>query len=246
MCGQHRSEMIKTIKQKLKNQEPVRVISTQLVEAGVDLDFPVVYRALAGLDSIAQAAGRCNREGRLPEMGKVVVFVPHRQAPLGILRKAVDSTRSIISTVNDPLNYDVFENYFSELYWKANSLDAKGIVSLLDPYKNDLQECSIYFRSAAERFHIIDESLQKTILIRYGDGESLIDLLKSIGPDRWLLRKLQRYTVNVYNDDFYQMLKRGSIEEIYPNIYAIASSSEYSTEIGLLVETYFDSDNFII
>ena len=89
MCGEHRSDVIGVIKQRLKNNEPVRVISTQLVEAGVDIDFPVVYRALAGLDSIAQAAGRCNREGRLlPELGKVVVFVSPRKAPAGILRKA--------------------------------------------------------------------------------------------------------------------------------------------------------------
>lgn len=243
MCGQHRSEMIDTIKQKLKNKEPVRIISTQLVEAGVDLDFPVVYRAFAGLDSITQAAGRCNREGKLPDLGKVVVFVPPRKAPMGILRKAADTTRSIISTNSAPLKHDVFEEYFSELYWKANSLDSKDIISLLNP---DLQECSISFRTAADRFHIIDESLQKTILIRYGEGERLINLLKSTGPDRWLLRKLQRYTVNIYNDDFSQMLKRGSVEEIYPTIFAVTSSSEYSKEIGLLVETQFDPESFIM
>lgn len=243
MCGQHRSEMIDTIRQKLKNKEPVRVISTQLVEAGVDLDFPVVYRAFAGLDSITQAAGRCNREGKLADLGKVVVFVPPRKVPMGILRKAADTTRNIISTNSDPLTHDVFEEYFSELYWKANSLDSKEILSLLNP---DMQECSISFRTAADRFHIIDESLQKTILVRYGEGEKLINLLKSTGPDRWLLRKLQRYTVNIYNDDLTQMLKRGSIEEIYPNIFALTSSSEYSKEIGLLVETYFDPESFIM
>ena len=247
MCGQHRSEIIRTIKQKLRDRESVRVISTQLVEAGVDLDFPVVYRALAGLDSIAQAAGRCNREGELPDLGKVVVFNPPKKAPMGILRKAADTTRSIVSTnVQDPLDYELFEKYFAELYWKANSLDSKEILSLLNPYQTDLQECSIYFRTAAEKFQIIDGSLQKTILVRYGDGERLIDLLKSKGPDRRLMRKLQRYTVNVYNYDFNQLLRRGSIEEVCPKIFALTTNLDYSEDTGLLVdETPFDPEKFI-
>lgn len=82
MCGEHRSKAINQIKQRLKDKIPTRVISTQLVEAGVDLDFPVVYRALAGLDSIAQAAGRCNREGLL-DKGRVVVFAPPSKIPAG-------------------------------------------------------------------------------------------------------------------------------------------------------------------
>ena len=79
MCGEHRSQVIKQIKSDLVSEIPVRVVSTQLVEAGVDIDFPTVYRAMAGLDSIAQAAGRCNREGRLNALGKlgqVIVFNP--------------------------------------------------------------------------------------------------------------------------------------------------------------------------
>ena len=96
MCGQHRSDVIAGIKEKLRRDEPVRVVSTQLVEAGVDLDFPVVYRALSGLDSIAQAAGRCNREGRL-DRGEVVVFVPPEPAPPGVMRRAADKTVSTLA-----------------------------------------------------------------------------------------------------------------------------------------------------
>ncbi|MDB5939861.1 MAG: CRISPR-associated helicase/endonuclease Cas3, partial [Polaromonas sp.] len=102
MCGSHRKEVIDQIKTRLKAKregtdlEPLRVVSTNLVEAGVDIDFPVVYRALAGLDSIAQAAGRCNREGKLPGKGRVVVFVPPGRPPMGHLRKAVEACISTL------------------------------------------------------------------------------------------------------------------------------------------------------
>ena len=243
MCGQHRSETIKTIKQKLSNKESVRVISTQLIEAGVDLDFPVVYRALAGLDSIVQAAGRCNREGKMSEPGRVFVFVPPRRAPLGILRKAADTTCNIVARNNDPLQVAVFEKYFTELYWKANSLDTKGIIELLQP---DRKEMGIYFRTAAKRFRIIDDSQTKTILVPFGEGEGLIDKLKIFDADRILMRRLQRYAVNIYNDEFTQMLKRGSLYEVSPGIFALNSIVEYSDKIGLLVEPVFDPGGFII
>ncbi|CFX74460.1 Helicase, C-terminal [Syntrophomonas zehnderi OL-4] len=247
MCGQHRSQMIKSIKKKLQNNEPVRVISTQLVEAGVDFDFPVVYRAFAGLDSIAQAAGRCNREGNLPNLGKVIVFIAPRKAPMGILRKAAETTANIvIKNYEDPLQHEMYEKYFSELYWKVNSLDAKNIVNLLDPYQNDLRECSICFRTAAGRFRIIDETLQKSILVPYYEGEKLINQLKFSGPDRGLMRKLQRYTVNIYNNEFNQLLKRGSLSEPSPGIFALLSDAEYSEEIGLMVEPSFDPEKCII
>lgn len=246
MCGQHRSEIIAAIKQRLQNNESVRVISTQLVEAGVDLDFPVVFRALAGLDSIAQAAGRCNREGKQPGLGKVVVFVAPRKPPLGILRKAAETTVGIVyGSEVDPISHSLFERYFSELYWKANSLDAKKIKELLSP-QNDSQELSIYFRTAADRFQIINSSLQKTILVPYGKGEELIGFLKSMGPDRWLMRKLQRFTVNIYNYDFEGMRKRGSLEEIYKGIFALRSHLEYSDNTGLLIDTSFDPEDFIL
>jgi len=244
MCGQHRSHVIKEIKNKLAQNEPCRVISTQLVEAGVDLDFPVVYRAFAGLDSIAQAAGRCNREGKLPGLGQVVVFIPPKPPATGILRKAFETTRSLCGALEqvDPLDHGIYEDYFSQLYWKVNSLDVHDITTLLNPTRTDL---GIQFRSAADRFRIIDDHDQKTILVRYGEGNQLIDLLKYKGPDRGLLRKLQRYAVNIHTKDFHTLLARGSIEEVQPGIYAMTSEVEYDGVVGLMIDVQFDPGDLI-
>lgn len=237
MCAQHRSEVIESIKGDLIARRPVRVISTQLVEAGVDIDFPVVYRALAGLDSIAQAAGRCNREGKLNdsgELGRVKVFIPPRKAPVGILRKASETATGMIEAgLVDPISHDAFEPYFAELYWKANSLDSKGIVKLLSP---EAPECGIQFRSAAEAFEFIDDRMQRTILVPYGNGGGLIRSLKSGGPERGLLRKLQRYSINVYVNQFEALLDRGSIEEVVPKVFALICPIEYDPVLGLLID----------
>ena len=103
------------------------MISTQLVVAGVDLDFPVVFRALAGLDSITQAAGRCNREGR-SDRGEVHVFVPPTSPPPGILRQATDVTRSLFAEGElDPLAPSSFDRFFQRLYWlRGDRLDEAG------------------------------------------------------------------------------------------------------------------------
>ncbi|HQO65932.1 MAG TPA: CRISPR-associated helicase/endonuclease Cas3, partial [Spirochaetales bacterium] len=233
---QHRSDVIAEIKRKLSSGEPIRVISTQLVEAGVDIDFPVVYRAMAGLDSIAQAAGRCNREGRLgngKEAGKVVVFVPPRNAPMGLLRKASETTSRLLeSGIVSPTDHKSFSHFFSELYWKANSLDAKSIMKLLAPNS----ELGIQFRSAADAFKIIDDSAQRPVLVPYEYGATLIRELRSLGPERWLLRKLQRYTINIYTDQFNKLRDRGSIDEASPGIFVLTCDIEYKSSIGLLID----------
>jgi CRISPR-associated endonuclease/helicase Cas3 len=156
MCAQHRSEVINEIKGKLKRGDQVRVISTQLIEAGVDIDFPIVYRAIAGLDSIAQSAGRCNREGYLNasgKLGRVVLFIPPRLPPQGILRKASETTLILLKQgLSDPISHEAFKAYFSELYWKLNSLDLYGICDLLYPQPPAL---GIMFRTAADKFRIM-------------------------------------------------------------------------------------------
>ena len=236
MCGAHRSDIIYAIKQRLKKGQPTRVISTQLVEAGVDLDFPVVYRALAGLDSIAQAAGRCNREGLL-ERGKVVVFIPPKPAPPGLLKKAEDASRSVLHGITaDPLDRNLFARYFEQFYY-ACSLDEYGIGKLLEV---DGQSLAINFRTAAEKFRLIKDEGDCPVIVRYHglDGnkevlEGLLGKFRKDGPARWLMRKLQRYTVTVKRQEAQRWLKSGDAQELQPGLYVQTCDFGYSDELGL-------------
>ncbi|GAB4124124.1 MAG: CRISPR-associated helicase Cas3' [Sideroxydans sp.] len=249
MCGQHRSEVIASIKQRLKDGIPTRVVSTQLVEAGVDMDFPVVYRALAGLDAVAQAAGRCNREGSLPGMGKVVVFVPPKPAAPGLLRKAQQSGQEImrLTPVNpatqkrDPLTRECFEAYFRNYYARLNSLDEENIVGLLDMHNRaEARKGEFSFRTAAEKFRLIKEEGQTAVIVRYGASEKLIAALESsqnLEPRqrRGILRRLQRYTVNIRESECKKLMASGDIKEIYEGCYVQQSDTLYHPQLGLLM-----------
>ena len=239
MCAQHRSEVIAKIKAALQQRReglalgeaisPVRVVSTQLVEAGVDLDFPVVYRALAGLDSIAQAAGRCNREGTLAGLGQVHVFVPPTAAPPGLLRQARDTCKTVWHDhPPDPFASELFKRYFQRLYHDAPSLDAKGICDALR-LETSMKErtLAVRFRDASDDFRLIDDEDSATVLVRYRssnakeDIDALIGMLERDGPSRWLMRKLQRYGVTIYRHQLDRLMKSGDVRElpICPGLY---------------------------
>ena len=234
LCGAHRSAIIADIKERLKRGEAIRVISTQLVEAGVDLDFPVVYRALAGLDSIAQAAGRCNREGGLAGKGKVVVFVPPKPAPRGLLRFGEDATKDVWhNRPEKPLARELFTRYFNR-FLSMPSLDEHGIGNTLKCGK----EFEVQFRTAAEKFRLIDDRETQAVFVRYNaDSEVLINLLRTKGPERWLMRKLQRHAVTIYRYDLNRLLQNGDIKAIenYPDLYAQVGDTLYHKETGLLL-----------
>lgn len=232
MCGEHRSQVIAEIKQKLKAGDPLRVVSTQLVEAGVDLDFPVVYRALAGLDSIAQAAGRCNREGKL-STGKVVVFVPPKAPPKGMLTFGEQATRSVWHGRSDNLLcHTLYENYF-EQYFSAIELDKHNIGELLT---RDAQRCVIQFRSAAEKFRLIDDKGTWSILVPYDKrADGLIGMLRNNEMNNGILRKLQRYSVTVYENEFRKLRDTGAIEEVQLGIWVVCVTNAYDKDLGLLM-----------
>jgi CRISPR-associated endonuclease/helicase Cas3 len=255
MCGQHRSQVIAEIKQRLKDGIPTRVISTQLVEAGVDMDFPVVYRALAGLDAVAQAAGRCNREGMLTQLGKVVVFVSPKPAAPGLLRKAQQSGEEIMRLTNgDPLTRDRFESYFQHYYESLNSLDKANIVGLLDLHNQaEARKAEFNFRTAASNFRLIDEEGQTAVIVRYGESTRLIDALEksqNMQPHerRGILRKLQRYTVNIREHECRKLLENREIQEVSPGIYMQITDLLYHSQLGLLMskDVVFDPAQSVV
>lgn len=229
MCGAHRSDKISEIKQRLKVKKSTRVISTQLVEAGVDVDFPVVYRSLAGLDSIAQAAGRCNREGLL-EKGDVLVFTPPSKIPVGHLSQAAEIGRSLLAAHEDAaLTPEYFEAFFRQFYWvRGDRLDKEKIIDLL---RNDTPQLRFSFREASQRFKLIDEAAQAQVIVRYQNDELLAKLERE-QPDRWLRRKLQRYVVNLPRRLHGQLLASGAIREIYPGIFVQAHAALYDKNLG--------------
>lgn len=242
MCGQHRSDVIEEIKRRLKDgDEDLRVISTQLVEAGVDFDFPVVYRALAGLDSIAQAAGRCNREGLLCRIGKtgnVYVFVPPKPAPKGMLRKGEDITKELIRTEQvDMNNPALFEEYFARLYGEVNKTGKEIIEKLTCDTK-----LGVYFRHVGDIFQLIDDQYTVPVLVKYGEGEELIAELEQNGPSRDLMRELQRYTINLDTRRAEIFLRSGKIRQIVfhgdrGSVLVQNNESSYTNEFGFDIIT---------
>ncbi|MEI6971296.1 MAG: CRISPR-associated endonuclease Cas3'' [bacterium] len=237
MCGRHRSAVIRLIRWRLKKGMPIRVVSTQLVEAGVDIDFPVVYRALAGLDSIAQVAGRCNREGRLNDkgaMGQVYVFVPPKPAPRGLLLKGEGTTRELCALPNfDPQAPESFTNYFRLFYAKVNDTGSR----FRDLLVKDAADLHVQFRTAGADFRLIDDQAQRPVIVRYGKSSHLLTQLRFAGPTREIMRQLQRYTVNLPARMVDILLADGRLEEVAPRkspgIVAQCNLKLYDAKIGL-------------
>jgi CRISPR-associated endonuclease/helicase Cas3 len=222
LCGAHRREVLSSVRQKLKSKEPCYLISTQVVEAGVDLDFPVVYRAVGPLDRIVQAAGRCNREGKLPEKGRVVVFTPvDGKVPPGEYRTAVDETVRVLRRTD--LNFDdpaIFEDYFHSLY--------QGLET--DKHNIQTYRQAMNYPEVAQRFKLIADDTT-AVVIQYDDVvRDRIHQIRRRGLNSSDHRALQPYLVNLRDREFRQ--SQDSCEEIAPGIWVWRGSYDPIYGIG--------------
>ncbi len=246
MCARHRSECLDAVRRCLKVGEPVRLISTSLVEAGVDLDFPSVWRAEAGLESVIQAAGRCNREGRLKPLGEIHVFEPapgEGRKPPPEVEQFAAVARSIFRRHDDPMDLKAIRDYFRELYWLRDSgaLDVKEILPRLERKKASLD---FPFEEIANDFRLIESSMVPVIVpwAGYGQGDDsaskLIDCLQWIDRSGSVARKLQPFVVQIPQQARAELLNVGAVRTIREAEFGhqfveLRNMEIYSTDTGL-------------
>ena len=221
MTARHRRAVLEYVRESLNAKEPVLLISTALVEAGVDLDFPEVWRAVAGIDSIAQAAGRCNREGRMEERGKVFVFEPDQEyAPPPELSKNAEVAVDVMREHSDPLAPEAINAYFRKLYGdRENDLDAKEIMVRI---ANGAGRLNFPFASIARDFHLIEDYTVPLIVAegKYGMDGEVSELLQYSDHAGSLARRLQPFTVAVLPSVRASLLALGAAEAMRPGMFA--------------------------
>lgn len=246
MCASHRRERLDVVRRRLDEGEPVRLIATSLVEAGVDLDFPVVWRAEAGLESIVQAAGRCNREGRASR-GDVFVFEPAaregRKPPPEIAQFA-DAARSVMRRhPDDWRSLGAIRAYFRELYWSKgdDALDGKRLLQQCAERRRSLD---FPFESIAREFRLIDDAQAPVIVPRRGrDGnddtaERLLRDLEHVARPGRIARKLQPYVVQIPPPKREDLLAEGAArtvreKDLGRQFVALANLDLYDEQVGL-------------
>lgn len=235
MCPAHRSRTITRIRSRLANGERCIVVSTQLIEAGVDVDFPVVFRALTGMDSIAQAAGRCNREGK-QDRGTVFIFCLPDLPPPGALRDTAMVTQSLMRLhQHDLLDRNALRDYFRAYYWKnEKSWDSLGIMlQHLDVTKGEVN-----FSTIGREFRMIHEATIPIVVPYDEDAKRMLKRLRSSTPESQPLsrserRLLDRFTVSL----FLQHAQPGigkDFQYLYGDQYLVLENRNlYDKEMGI-------------
>lgn len=253
MYARHRSQVLAEIRQRLKNGEPCRLISTSLIEAGVDVDFPTVLRAEAGLDSIAQAAGRCNREGRRArEASEVLVFQPGN--PDWAPPKEIELFAAAFRTIerghhDDLLALDAVTAYFKEVYWRKGNdrLDAWDLLGLLKNAKIG----SLPLETLAAKFKLIRTAM-RPIIVPYdpytgGEEPLVMGLLGDLAYAPSAARKLQPYLVQIPQQGYDALWQAHAIQPVAPEKYGeqfvrLVNPRLYDERFGL----HWDNPQFML
>ncbi len=231
MCPSHRRRQLQEIRSRLSAGLPCRVVSTSLIEAGVDVDFPAVYREETGLDSILQAAGRCNREGRCSTEESIVTIFRSETAPPPLFRTSIGAGRVAVDRHEDLASREAIRTYFRELLdlTGAQAQDQKGILSSME--KQPFSFCTV-----ADKFHLIESNTRTIYIPENTESEMLIDRLRNGPCSRALFRKLNQYGVNVYPQHFEQLKNAGALEVLEDGSGILSDLRLYSPSTGLSLE----------
>lgn len=244
MYPKHRQERLREIRQRLSDGLVCRVVSTQLIEAGVDVDFPVVIRAMAGIDSIAQAAGRCNREGK-SERGQVYVFWPAGGEGMSHVwfKRTASIAASVMRRVEDPLSLEAVKQYFQDLYFYedgtpphsggASGLDNHDILGRIEVGAHSLD---FPFRDIADLFKLIGDDTVGVVVPGDRRCRELIDELRSLGISRQRIRNLQQYTVSVRPWELEGLRAAGVLVEVC-GLPILSGPGFYDSMFGLRVDS---------
>jgi len=244
MCSAHIMEQIKTIKDLLSDPESkLIVISTQLIEAGVDIDFPVVYRQLAGLDSILQASGRCNREGRIAQ-GDTYIFRLNEEGNCGYITQGANSTLSLLDAPHDEttdwFSPEMISSYFTQLYSRVKSFDTHAIQSKLTGKFDDIN-----FEDAAQDFKLISTH-EIDVVVPFEEGATLLKEyeteLSNHRSGKSVLRRLSNYTVGITPGNLRKLQERGMVRQITEFLWSVDDPGQYDNRLGLLLESHWDNE----
>ena len=239
MYPEHRRRTLDEIRRRLVEGEKCRVVSTSLIEAGVDVDFPVVFREEAGLDSILQAAGRCNREGKRAREESVVTIFQAENRPPQLFSVSIGAARSVLMKREDIASEEAIHEYFVEL------LDLKG--EKAEDKKQILKRMEsgdFPFKSVAEDFRFIENDT-KNIYIPNKNNKDLISRLQQGEREKELFRELGQYGVAVYNQHYDTLREAGDLEILDDEAVILVNENLYSEETGLSLEADFGKVLFI-
>ena len=245
----HRRRILADVRQRLKEGRPCRLIATSLVEAGVDLDFPRIWRAEAGLDSVAQAAGRCNREGRRDIADSIVtVFQPaEHKSPAELSQLAGDMER-IMGHHDDLLSPEAMKDYFQEVYWRKGEELGDDF---LRKFKMSKHSTSFSFREVGESFRLIQSGLEPVIVAREEEVHKALRELAHTERPGGIARRLQPYVVQVYPPFRKQLVNNKHVyfaetERFGDQFAVLFTKSLYREDVGLLWEDADALDNEVM
>ena len=248
MIPAQRQALLVEIRERLRRDEPCRVVSTSLIEAGVDVDFPVVYRELAGLESVMQAAGRCNRVGKRPADESVVTIFERTELPPLLFQTAIGAAREALEEDREPAAPETMARYFHSLRGlTGDALDKQGVIKA---FTQGIEGCEFPFRTVAETFHLIDQNTY-TVYIPYGEGATLLRQLQDGECSKGLYRKLGRYAVSVYDKHFQALHHAGAlltareIPTLDDDSAILTDLTLYSETMGLSLEPEAGKAKFI-